>query len=54
MAGSYDAMSSLSRLTVPVRFLRALKSLPRMLVPCQVIPVTMLFGNSMGVRGEIV
>jgi hypothetical protein len=49
-----DAMPGRSRLSMPMSVLGVLKRLPGMLVPRQVLLLSVLFGGAMGMRGKIV
>jgi hypothetical protein len=54
MSECRDAMRGRSRLSMLIGLLGVLQGLPRKLVWRQVILVTVLFGNAMGVRGAVV
>jgi len=49
-----DAMSNHSRLRMPMSVFGILQGLPRKLVCRQVILFSLLFGNTMGMRGGLV
>jgi len=49
-----DAMSGRSRLGMQMSFLRVLEGLPRMLVPRQMLLLSVLLGSAMGMSGDIV
>ena len=49
-----DAMPTCNRVRMLVGVLRLFKGLARMLVPAQVIALSMLLGDTMGLRGAVV
>jgi hypothetical protein len=49
-----NSMSDGSRLAVLMSFVGMLEGLPRMLVPSQVILLSLLLGHTVGVRGAVV
>jgi hypothetical protein len=53
MPESGDAMSNRCRLGIVMRVLGVLQSLPCSLMPCKVILLTLLLGDTIRVRGTV-